>query len=666
MFPPACFSHNVIGSPFLQVSFTVANDVSLFDPKGCCTDGTYLYVCDYYNFRIVKKTIPGLITVAQIGYTGTGNDNFNHPVCIATDGTYLYITEDTNNRIQKRLCSDLSYVAKIGSTGSGNDQFNSPAGIATDGTHVYICDTGNYRVQKRLCSDLSYVAQIGSQGTGDDQFDQPFGIMYYADNVYISDSKANAFRIHKRLAADLSFVAAYCTYGTGNGQAYKSYGFCTDGTYLYLADYSLKNLKKMQLSDFTGISHYGNTGVGDGDFNFPHGICIQGENLYIVDMTGRRVKIHAVSNFAYVGQSGGVGNGINFDPIIKYDAVAYTGTWLLDDGTSFPVASDTEISWRAKSGYEIFPVGTHTAVFSGVPVGEIKIVDNNHYTGTDPWPITQVTPVMNLGSFALVWFDGTTYHAYYGYDAYSKIGHATSSDGITFTEDTVNNPVLVVGPGGTYDQTLVAVANVWVEGATWYMLYRGNGLNTCLATSSDGLDWTKYVSNPVILNQADPAGIMKVGSTYWLYANTTGGNRKIDVYTSSDLHTWTKQTPSPLFAGMRYCSCPFKYNSKYYLLVSKNNNMNQGGVIELFEDSTPAFLTARLLGVVISHPLTASVDTPTLVTDTIYRDSFPGGFICYFSMAYGVNTYPLFRTFNADAATAIALAQNPLQNGVLV
>jgi len=351
----------------------------------------------------------------------------------------------------------------------------------------------------------------------------------------------------------------------------------------------------------------------------------------------------------------------DFAVIINWEGTHYGAYLLTDEGTIVPTTKDlpTAVTFSA--------AGDHTVWLYGVPKQDIRIVDSeNPVIASSPWALYDADPVMAYSSFALVWFDGTTYHAYGGYDNYTKIGHATSADGLSWTNDTANNPVMTVTSGGSYDQTSVAVSNVWVEDDTWYMLYRGNGNNTCLATSADGLTWTKYASNPVIAGMADPAGIIKVGSTYWLFCNTTSGNRYVSVYSSTDLHTWIKQMPDPLMAGGRFCSCPFKYDigdgqgPRYYLLVSKYwGPTRKGGSLELFRSYSPGFLDCEYLGRVVHHADRRSVDTPTIVTDTVFRDTFPSNkLMCYYSMeTSGVGaTYPLFLTVQNDITAAIAAA----------
>jgi len=84
-------------------------------------------------------------------------DNQLHwPRGISNDGTYMYVADSDNHRIVKRLLFDLSYDSQIGTYGSGVDQFSYLRGISNDGTYMYVADSDNHRIVKRLLSDLSY------------------------------------------------------------------------------------------------------------------------------------------------------------------------------------------------------------------------------------------------------------------------------------------------------------------------------------------------------------------------------------------------------------------------------------------------------------------------------------------------------------------------------
>jgi predicted GH43/DUF377 family glycosyl hydrolase len=189
-----------------------------------------------------------------------------------------------------------------------------------------------------------------------------------------------------------------------------------------------------------------------------------------------------------------------------------------------------------------------------------------------------------------IWNEGGTYYAYYnGWRSTTQcqVGLATSTDGITWTKSG-SNPVLAFGTAGQWDDYNVGNPVVWKEGSTWYMLYGGAADaagNVCvgLATSADGISWTRSGSNPVM----SPAGagwevsvvtpgtsIFKEGSTYYLYY--TGGTRgslttmKIGLATSTDLITWTKSGNNPLLSPSGsevFVSEPFVklFGSTYYM-----------------------------------------------------------------------------------------------------
>jgi predicted outer membrane repeat protein len=82
----------------------------------------------------------------------------------------------------------------------------------------------------------------------------------------------------------------------------------------------------------------------------------------------------------------------------------------------------------------------------------------------------------------------------------AQIGYAWSSDGLTWTKSPAN-PVLV-GKTGYWEESAVAYPAVIAEGPASYNLWYRGGDNAQLAigqaTSTDGLNWTKYDDNPVL------------------------------------------------------------------------------------------------------------------------------------------------------------------------
>jgi predicted GH43/DUF377 family glycosyl hydrolase len=88
----------------------------------------------------------------------------------------------------------------------------------------------------------------------------------------------------------------------------------------------------------------------------------------------------------------------------------------------------------------------------------------------------------------------------------TNIGYATSADGLTWSRDTMNYPVLTPGASGQWDDKSVWSPKVLRINNSFYMWYGGeqiggdqSPLTIGMATSADGItDWKKYAANPVI------------------------------------------------------------------------------------------------------------------------------------------------------------------------
>jgi predicted GH43/DUF377 family glycosyl hydrolase len=101
-------------------------------------------------------------------------------------------------------------------------------------------------------------------------------------------------------------------------------------------------------------------------------------------------------------------------------------------------------------------------------------------------------------------FDGSIYHMWYEgleEDVGSRgIGHATSTDGVDWTKDP--NPVLVHGDSGEWDDQRVGHLGVVYDGTLFHMWYSGSShdgtVRVGYATSPDGSVWTKSEHNPVM------------------------------------------------------------------------------------------------------------------------------------------------------------------------
>jgi predicted GH43/DUF377 family glycosyl hydrolase len=158
-------------------------------------------------------------------------------------------------------------------------------------------------------------------------------------------------------------------------------------------------------------------------------------------------------------------------------------------------------------------------------------------------------------------YDGTTYHMWYSGDEShnGRIGYATSADGIAWTKYS-GNPVMDCGPSGSWEES-VYVPTIYFDGSTYHMWYTGfhfstNSYRIGYATSSNGLTWTKYAGNPVL--DLGPLGswddervltcsVLHDGTRFHMwYSGADGPRRRIGHAVSFDGITWTKSASNPV------------------------------------------------------------------------------------------------------------------------
>jgi predicted GH43/DUF377 family glycosyl hydrolase len=150
---------------------------------------------------------------------------------------------------------------------------------------------------------------------------------------------------------------------------------------------------------------------------------------------------------------------------------------------------------------------------------------------------------------------------------HDQIVFATSIDGIDFNLSA--DPALTPTNGSSYfDSEGVFGACVLEVGDTYYMWYNGYNtqpyflgpLRTGLATSTDGINWTRYSDNPVL-----ELGAPGSWDSYWAYVNSvlyenglfkmwyTGANNsglcRVGYATSTDGIIWEKYAGNPVLQG---------------------------------------------------------------------------------------------------------------------
>ncbi len=155
--------------------------------------------------------------------------------------------------------------------------------------------------------------------------------------------------------------------------------------------------------------------------------------------------------------------------------------------------------------------------------------------------------------------DGNIYKMWYVAEAGSYVKYimyAESQDGINWNRP-INHPVMYPGYYGTWDDMAVHPGAIIKEDGIYKMYYSGwsdpyGEWDVGYATSSDGINWTKYPT-PVLYGtngweyQIIPSAVLKIDDTYYLYYS--GRNLpywKIGLATSTDGINWVRYSANPI------------------------------------------------------------------------------------------------------------------------
>jgi len=170
-----------------------------------------------------------------------------------------------------------------------------------------------------------------------------------------------------------------------------------------------------------------------------------------------------------------------------------------------------------------------------------------------------------------------------------QVGYATSPDGVSWTKH-AGNPVLTPGNAGAWDADSVCEPRVLHIGSTYYMYYThcyGSENDIGLATSTDGLSWTKYAGNPVVAKGSGwEDKTVAWGNVYhdgvlfhmWYLgiANAATGGYELGYASSSDGKTFTKSATNPVLARPQ----PLIVNTDY--AVNKGDGIGVENSINAF------------------------------------------------------------------------------------
>ena len=259
----------------------------------------------------------------------------------------------------------------------------------------------------------------------------------------------------------------------------------------------------------------------------------------------------------YVDGAGGADDSSCGAMTASCETISYTLNTLASSGNIIRVAQGTylenltiDIDLTLEGGYEATGWTRDTRKYETIIDGSGNGIE---YRDWDGERVRYPTVIQDGGAYKM-W--------YVGVDIYDtgRVGYATSPDGIAWTRHS-SNPVLDVGAPGAWDAMQLEGPFVIKESSSSYkMWYSGSDANGVwrigYATSSDGVNWTKHVSNPVLdvgsqtwnnFGVLHP-NVVKEGSTYKMWLLTIGDDGPhVSYATSSNGVDWTWNGASPLF-----------------------------------------------------------------------------------------------------------------------
>jgi len=299
------------------------------------------------------------------------------------------------------------------------------------------------------------------------------------------------------------------------------------------------------------------------------------------------------------------------EPVVMYENSMFKMWYTSSSSLGYATSSDG-ITWARYVGNPVFGPSGVAGTFDKVAANRVEVIK-----------------------------DGSIYYMYYnGFETSmsgaGKIGLATSSDGITWNRYS-GNPIL--SPGTGWDNFSLYNTAVVKVGSIWYMLYEGKGTGAGdttqiigLATSTDGINWTKYSGNPIIRKgfpygsnyAAAPNLIYNNGKFYtWLMGNDVRSKFFLERAESTDAINWNFYDTPDLYPKNSYeyisvsdASNPIEVGGSTYMYYNGGNQAGVGAVALLKYNGT------------LSNLLTVSSSykdaTKLLVsTSSLYSTTYP-------------------------------------------
>lgn len=344
-----------------------------------------------------------------------------------------------------------------------------------------------------------------------------------------------------------------------------------------------------------------------------------------------------------------------------------------------PVLSGASGDWDEQireRGWFMYDDGTYHVWYGGwsgaynqsipdlVNLGYAYSSDGVHWTKHAGNPITTATWTEDVS----VVRDGNTYYLFAEDESHADgdLAHIdlfTSTDRIHWTR---YGTVVSGNSSIDWEAREVGTPTVWKEGQGWYMLYEGIGFSTKgqvgLATSVNGINWTKHSNNPVLQHPVSTDydiaidSIIKINGVYYAYGHYEAFDRSWNggMFTSTDLLSWTAYSGNPL----PYNSPVIVDNGTQYFLYSLVSNTSGVAPYQLAvsnHTTIPPDVTAPVITQTGASNITSTMVTISWQTDELADSQVEYGLTSAYGASSPLDATPAFlhavNLFNLQANT---------------
>ena len=262
-------------------------------------------------------------------------------------------------------------------------------------------------------------------------------------------------------------------------------------------------------------------------------------------------------------------DGINWtdDGAVLNVSGAWQWTWQAE-GVSIlhSIGRSYSDGWTANTGQDMpgymcygpnttqIPGGLNNAIFRIMI--DIVAAPNDKVVTLDVYDNTSGTVLASVDVYRSEWVANSTYKDF-RLNFTSTAGHELQFRVYWHRTSYVRVDAIGVaqGVGPYYDDRFASFPGIWKDNGTYYLVYEGAGTSAswpgdvCLATSLDGLNFTKHPSNPILRHNASgwesanigTPSLHRVGSTWYLmYHGFNGTDCQVGIATGTNLTSLTK------------------------------------------------------------------------------------------------------------------------------